>query len=237
MSLCAGLSTGIGGLLVLLIKNKTEKILSFSLGFSSGVMMLVSLGDLIPEASHMLKQSLSPKLTGLILALSFLVGAIIATLIERAVPENEGNDLGRVGIVSMLAMVLHNLPEGMATFLSGYKDISLGLSITLAVAMHNIPEGICISVPMYYSGHSKKKSIGMSFISGISEPIGAVLSAFILGPFLNDTFLGILFAIIAGIMVYISFNELLPASSNHGNSNYSLLGVLLGIFIMSIAIL
>lgn len=237
LTFIAGFSTMIGVLVIYIKKKNHNKIITASLSFAAGVMLCVSVTDLIPESIILLSNSLS-KITTLVIAiLSLLLGIIISMLIDYYLPDkplqNTNNkSLFKVGIISMIAIILHNLPEGIATFVATSSDIKLGLSLTLAIAMHNIPEGISISVPIYYSTGSKKKAILYTLISALSEPLGAFLAFIFLKDFINDTILGILFSLIAGIMIQISLCELLPTAFKYNNKKYIIIFFIIGIIFM-----
>ncbi|MEL7570251.1 MAG: zinc transporter ZupT, partial [Eubacteriaceae bacterium] len=147
------------------------------------------------------------------------------------------NDLLRLGMFSALAITIHNFPEGIATFSAALKDDMLGISIAIAVAIHNIPEGIAVSVPIYYSTGNRKKAFIYSFASGLSEPLGAIIGYFILRRFLNETMFGIVFAVVAGIMVYISLDELLPSAEKYGKHHLAIYGLILGMGVMAASLL
>jgi ZIP family zinc transporter len=138
-----------------------------------------------------------------------------------------------MGILSALAIAIHNFPEGLATFIGGLQDPALGMSIAAAVAIHNIPEGIAVSVPLYYATGSRKKAFGLSFLSGLSEPVGAIIGFFLLLPFFNDFIFGLLFAVVAGIMVFISLDELLPTAEKYGEHHLAMYGVVAGMAVMA----
>ena len=141
-------------------------------------------------------------------------------------------NLFRVGFVSALAMALHNFPEGVATFLAGYEDLTLGVSITLAIALHNIPEGISVAMPVWYATGSRRRAFRCTLLSGLTEPVGAVLAFALLRPFLNGLLLGVLFGAVAGIMVYIAVEELIPSSRQYGHDRPALWATLCGICVM-----
>ena len=143
----------------------------------------------------------------------------------------------RMGIFSALAIGIHNFPEGLATFIAALKDPSLGVPIAVAIAIHNIPEGIAVSVPIYFATGNKKKAFFYSFLSGLAEPVGALAGYLILMPFLSDTVFGIIFAGIAGIMVFISLDELLPAAQKYGQHHLSIYGLISGMGVMAISLL
>jgi len=175
------------------------------------------------------------------MVLYMIIGLIIAAIIDVFVPHEEFDDdindkphknLYRVGFVSMLAMMLHNFPEGIATFMAGYTDPTLGVSIGLAIAFHNIPEGISVAMPIYFATGDKVTALKYTFISGIAEPIGAILAFAVLKPFISEVVLGAIFAVVAGIMIYISFEELIPTSRQYGHRRTALWSSFVGICIM-----
>ncbi|SFD00193.1 zinc transporter ZupT [Clostridium uliginosum] len=241
LSFFAGISTVLGAIIVLFSKKKSDKTITFALGFSAGVMICVSFTDLFPHAEETLVHYYG-NIYGVLLTIFYmLTGVIFAMLIDKFVPhepksredhDNKHLDLFRVGFVSMIAITLHNFPEGIATFMSGYQDITLGVSIAVAIALHNIPEGIAVAMPIYYSTGSRKKAFKYTLYSGLSEPLGALIAFLILKPFINDFLLGLIFAFVMGIMLYISFEELIPSSRQYGYNNLSLYSIFLGICIM-----
>lgn len=149
----------------------------------------------------------------------------------------KNNKLMRMGIVTALSIGIHNFPEGLATFVAALQDPTIAIPIAVAIALHNIPEGIAVSVPIYYATGSKKKAFMYSFLSGLSEPIGAIIGYLILMPFLNGTVMGIIFGMVAGIMVYISFDELLPAAREYGEHHLSIYGLVAGMMVMAVSLL
>lgn len=246
MSLIAGLSTSLGSLLILFTKKTNKKFLSFSIGFSAGVITLLSIGDLFPEAVRSCTMILG-KIQGLFSALLFLfIGVLIFDFIENILPEinNQRQDkadnhqmakaMHRVGLITAIGVILHNFPEGIATFIAGYSDIGRGISLTIAIALHNIPEGITVSVPIYYGTGSRLKAFSYATLTGLSEPLGAIITYLILAPFISELLLGVIFALVSGMMLCICFYELLPASIKYGHLNYSLSGMLTGISLMAL---
>lgn len=238
LTIFAGLSTMLGTIFIF-TKKKTDKIIIGSLSFAAGVMITVSLTDLIPESYQLLK-NIFPTFPTILYILIFLVsGIIVSMLIDKYLPDNrveESNHKGlyRVGLISMLAIILHNLPEGMATFMATHNNISLGISLAIAIALHNIPEGISISVPIYYATNSRLKACFYTLISGLSEPLGALLTYLFLSPFINDRILGFLFSLIAGIMCHIAIYELLPTAKKYENRSWMYLWFLIGVCFMII---
>lgn len=233
----AGLSTMLG-VVPIFIKLKDEnKIITASLAFAAGVMICVSITDLIPESILMLENYYSGFITVLLVFLFLMIGIVVSSFIDKAFPStpiisNSHVSLYKVGIISMVAIILHNLPEGIATFISTTKDTSLGISLAVAIALHNIPEGISISVPIYYSTKSKMKAIFYTFISAMSEPLGAILTYLFLFPFINNVVLGLLFAFIAGIMIQISLTELIPAAQNYSYPKITKIFFIIGVIFM-----
>jgi len=239
LTIFAGLSTMLGTIFIF-TKKKTDKIIIGSLSFAAGVMITVSLTDLIPESYHLLR-NIFPSFPTILYILIFMVsGIILSMLIDKYLPDNrveESNNhkgLYRVGLISMLAIILHNLPEGMATFMATHNDVSLGISLAIAIALHNIPEGISISIPIYYATNSRLKACFYTLISGLSEPLGALLTYLFLSPFINDRILGFLFSLIAGIMCHIAIYELLPTAKKYENKRWMWIWFIIGVGFMII---
>lgn len=234
LTFIAGFSTMIGAILIF-FKVKTNKIIIGSLSFAAGVMFSVSILDLIPESINLIKFNSYIKIP--LISIFMAIGMVLARIIDKYIPsiENEPkNGLFRVGVISMLAIIIHNIPEGIATFMATNTDISLGISLTIAIALHNIPEGISIAVPIYYSTKSRGKALLYTLISGLSEPFGALLAFLFLKPFMNDFIMGILMSVIAGIMTYISLYELLPASLKYKNRKITYIFFIVGILLMTV---
>ena len=232
LCLIAGLSTLLGSLFIF-IKGNKENIIKLSLAFASGVMFSVSIFDLIPESLTMF-QSTSKNSIFLNIIVFIIIGLVIPLFIDKILPNklNQNNKLYKLGIFTMIAIIIHNIPEGIATYISSETNIKLGIAITIAIAMHNIPEGISIAMPVYYATKNKKKAIGLTFLSGMSEPLGAVIAFLFLNPIINNTIMGGLFAIIAGIMTYISIIELLPAALQYKEKKKTIISFLFGIIFM-----
>jgi len=245
LSSAAGFSTLFGAVIVLFSKGKNEKILSVSLGFAAGVMISVSFTDLYPNAVAAFEETMSRKLS-IVLTVAFIVlGLAFAILIDRFVPHEQAEegsgdkphkDLYRVGFVSMLAIGLHNLPEGMATFMAGYDSLSLGVAISVAIALHNIPEGVTVALPVYFATGSRKAAFKYTFLSGFAEPVGAFLTFLVLRPFITPFLLAALFAVISGIMIYIAVEELIPSSRQYNHERLALYSTLAGICLMPLTI-
>lgn len=236
LTILAGFSTMIGSIFVF-FKNKNHKILISSLGFAAGVMITVSFTDLISESYILLSNefTLFPRIIYILIFI--ITGIILSMLIDKYLPENNqasNKNLYRVGIISMLAIILHNVPEGIATFMAANTNITLGISLAIAIALHNIPEGISISVPIYYATKSRGKALLYTFISGMSEVFGALITYLFLSNFINNRIMGFLFSLIAGIMIQISIYELIPTSLSYKNKKLTYLFILIGSLFMLI---
>ena len=253
LTLIAGLATGIGSLIALLAKRTNTNFLCASLGFSAGVMLYVSFMELMPEAKEELTQLLGEKTGTLSLLFAFFGGMGLIALIDFLVPDSENphhlqgvedmnkpdarqKSLHRTGIILALTLAVHNFPEGIAVFTSGLNDISLAIPITIAVAIHNIPEGIAISVPIYHATGNKRKAFWISFMSGLAEPLGALAAYLVLLQFWSPLLNGIVLASVAGIMVYISLDELLPTAEKYGKHHISIAGLIAGMVIMALSL-
>lgn len=256
MTLLAGLSTGIGSLMAFVAKKDNTKFLAVSLGFSAGVMIYVSMIELFSTANLSLAGYLGAKTGSTVTVAAFFGGMLFIALIDRLIPSDhnphevvspaniENNKISstkdklmRTGLFTALTLAIHNFPEGIATFVSALQDPSVAIPVVAAIAIHNIPEGIAVSVPIYYATGSKKKAFVYSFLSGLAEPLGAVIGYLILMPFMNDLIFGILYAAVAGIMVFISFDELLPAAREYGEHHLSIYGLVAGMVVMAVSLL
>jgi len=245
LSLIAGLSTGLGGCIGLFSKNTNTKFLSISLGFSAGVMIYVSMVEILSEANKYLNLSYGDKIGGLYTIFTFFGGMVLIMIINKLIPDEidlkkdvykTKGKLMRTGIFTSLVIAIHNFPEGIATFISSTESLKVGIPIVIAIAIHNIPEGISVSVPIYYATNNKEKAFLYSLMSGMAEPLGALICYLILMPFINDIIFGVLYGLVAGIMVFISFNELLPASREYGNKSLSIYGLIGGMLFMSLSL-
>ena len=250
----AGLSTGIGSAIAFFSKKTNTKFLSISLGFSAGVMIYVSMVEIFVKAQDSLQSALGEKMGAFLTVVAFFAGMLIIGIIDKLIPQKDNpheikivepnisiqpnNDkLMRTGIFTALAIAIHNFPEGLATFVSALQEPSLAIPIVAAIAIHNIPEGIAVSVPIYYATGNKKKAFLYSFASGLSELVGAVFGYLILLPFINDIVYGLLFASVAGIMVFISLDELLPSAREYGEHHLSIYGLVGGMIVIAISLL
>ncbi len=256
LTLFAGLSTVLGSVFAFFTKTTNTKFLSASLGFSAGVMLYVSFVELLDEARESLSEHLGEGMGSVYTVIAFFGGIAVIAIIDKLIPsfenphemhkieeiqdamkqplsERQKRGLHRTGVFTALAIAIHNFPEGLVTFTAALVDPALGVSIAIAIAIHNIPEGIAVAVPIYYATGSRKKAFLFSLISGLAEPVGALMGFFIFLHFFNDLILGVLFAAVAGIMVFISLDELLPAAERYGEHHLSIYGLILGMAVMA----
>lgn len=269
LTLLAGLSTGLGGLIVYFTRSTHARFLSFAMGLSAGVMIFVSFVELWRQSQEtfsqwMLHRAHSPEHGMLYTLLFFLLGMVVMGVIDYLVPEEKNpheikaldpspttdaplskastvetsdqHSLKRVGLLTTLAIGIHNFPEGIATFVSAIEDPSLGIAIAAAIAIHNIPEGVAIAIPILHATGSRKKALFYTFLSGLAEPLGALLAWAVLMPFMSPIVLAALLAAVAGIMVYISIDELLPAAQAYGYHHASIYGLGIGMAIMGVSL-
>lgn len=250
LTAAAGLSTLIGGALVLFPRRNNPRLLAFGLAFAAGAMVYVSLAEILPKATASFidgwgagnGQALGPA--------SFIAGLLLILALDHLVPNpHEGLDttrgsavplrpswLRRMGLLSALAITAHNLPEGMATFFASLDSPSLGAPLALAIAIHNIPEGIAVAIPVLVATGSRRAALLASLVSGLAEPIGALLGYAVLGPELSPTSSGTVFGLIAGIMVYLALDELLPAAKRHAHGHETVYGLVGGMAVMALSL-
>lgn len=232
----AGLATGVGGLIAYFVPKPDMRYLSISLGFATGVMIFIAFVDLFSEAREVLGNWHAN--------IFFLAGLLTIFFLDKVVPHSHMNGradphcdrLYRGGIMLALGIAIHNLPEGAAVALVSMADLSLGIPIAIAIAIHNIPEGIAVSVPLYCATSDRKKASFYSFLAGMAQPLGAILAILILMPFLTDFVLNASIAFVAGIMVMICFDELIPIANSYGDEHLTNIGLIAGIFVMMIAL-
>lgn len=247
MTTLAGLSTGLGGLLVLWLK-PTRRLLSRALGFAAGVMLAVSLADLLPGSLHAFEGSLPGAAAGTLAAGLLLAGMLLAALMSALLPD-EGRVLAdaaeaepsraralHCGLAVGLALLFHNLPEGILTLFSGIQDPRAGLRLSLAIALHNLPEGISTAAPLWYATRSRWKSAAAAFASGLAEPVGALLAYFVLEPVLTEPMLQGMTLGAAGIMCWVSVAELLFGGFEMGQKFDTAAGFAVGVCGMTLGI-
>ena len=247
MTFLAGFATVIGGFITFFVNKSNLKVLSLGLGFSAGVMIFVSFTEILTTAENLLKTYYPVKYHWL-LFFGFISGVVVAKLIDEFIPdhveekdfaENSNEDdknrkhkIKRAGLLTAIAIAVHNFPEGLGTFLVSSQNLALGASVAIAIALHNIPEGIAVALPIYHATGMKRKAIWYSFWTGITEPIGAIIGLIMLHWFLPEAFIGFLLIAVVGIMIYISFDTLLPLSHEYGDWHYAITGVMSGIIVI-----
>ena len=261
VTLAAGLATGIGSTIAFFTHTTNKAFFAVSIGFSAGVMIYLSFVEILPKANEYISYEVDALSASIIATSALIGGMVLMALLDFLVPsaanphENtkveiledstkeareyaaKSKTLLRTGVVTALAIAMHNFPEGLATFLLVLDDPAVGIALALAVAMHNIPEGIAVSVPVYYATKSRAKAFRYSFLSGLSEPAGAIIGFLILAPFLSDFLLGIIFAAVGGVMVFLSIDTLLPTARNSDRGHLTVYGVILGILVMAVSLI
>jgi ZIP family zinc transporter len=259
LTVVAGLATGLGGLAVFLTNRTNGSFLALSLGFSAGVMLYVSFVEILAEASDLLSAAWGPGRGTWGMVGGFFAGIAVIAVIDRLVPHQANphefayqpgdaeadaafaapaadSRLLRTGMLTALAIAIHNFPEGFATFAAALGDPSVAVAITVAIALHNIPEGIAVAVPVFQATGSRARAIGLSFLSGLSEPLGAVIGFLLLRPFLTDALFGASLAAVAGIMVFISLDKLLPTAEKYGGHHLCVYGIVAGMAVMAVSL-
>lgn len=251
LTIVAGLATGIGSAIAFFVKDKSVRLLTFAMGFAAGVMLYVSFVEILPHSiEELIAYYGDNEQKGTTYGvLAFFVGMLIVGVIDRIIPHAENphefsvqeqgkpptvpEKLMRIGVLTAFALALHNFPEGIATFVTALDDPELGATIAFAIAIHNIPEGIAVSMPIYFATGNRKQAFMYSFLSGVVEPLGAIVGYLILMPYLTPALMGLLLAGVAGIMVFISLDQLLPAAEEYGEHHLSIYGVVLGMGVMA----
>ncbi len=254
LSLLAGMCTGVGAAIAFFVKRTDTRLLTFALGASAGVMVYISFMELMPTA----REYLGGEESKWTMIAAFFGGMLLSAAIDFLIPADEnphefhevhelegvqgtGQFGGHAGVkrsasLFALAIAIHNFPEGIATMASAFDSTGTAYSVALAVAIHNIPEGLAVAIPLLYGTGNRMKAFRLATLSGLSEPLGALIAMLILLPFLSPTVLGILFAAVAGIMVYISFDELLPMAERWGLHHLSIGGVIAGMLLMAVVL-
>lgn len=249
LTLIAGMSTGIGSLMAFFAKRTNTRFLSLSLGLSAGVMVYVSFMELMPDAIESMGTLYGQKTAMLYTLLAFFAGMGLIALIDFLVPEDEnphefheinapdGTKLRRTSYMLALTIGIHNFPEGVATFVSALEGLDIALPIVIAIAIHNIPEGIAVSVPIYHSTGSRRKALFYSMLSGVAEPVGALFALAFLVPIWTPAVNAVCMAAVAGIMVFISFDELLPGAEEYGHHHWAVWGIIAGMAVMGFGLM
>ena len=245
LSFLAGSATLVGGMLAFVIKKKDLALLSVGLGFSAGVMIYVSFMELFPQASASLQRMYGVKGGLWTCTAIFFVGIMLAWGIDTLLPSHHvkvhtlspQDKLKRLGLFTAIALAIHNFPEGLTTFMAALREPVLGVSVGVAVAIHNIPEGVAVALPVFHATNSRLKAFSYSALSGLAEPVGALVGFWLFGRVLHETLFGVMFALVAGIMVYISLDELLPTAHEYGEGHRVMAGVIGGMAVMAVSLL
>lgn len=236
----AGLATLLGGAIVLFFKQPSFRLLSFGLAFSAGAMVYISLTEILNKSIHSFSERFDPKVGFALGTFAFLAGIISILVLDRCVPNPhtlvekttaqplDRTQLRRTGLLTLLAITAHNFPEGLATFFATLDNPILGAPLAVAIAIHNIPEGIAIAVPVYMATGKKSYAIWASLLSGLAEPFGAALGYFVLAPYMGATVYGVIFGLIAGVMVYLAMDELLPTAKKYSQGHETVYGLVTG---------
>ncbi|NLW96735.1 MAG: zinc transporter ZupT [Xanthomonadaceae bacterium] len=246
----AGLATGFGGLLVFASKSPNARLLAFGLAFAGGAMVYVSLGEILTKSIASFSMHYGERLGFTWGTLSFLAGVLVIVTIDRLVPnpherlevddpyfrEHNRDYVRRVGLLTAVAITAHNFPEGLATFFATLENPGVGLPLAFAIAIHNVPEGIAIAVPVYFATNNKAYAFTACLLSGLAEPVGAILGYALLRPFLSEAVFGAVFGIIAGVMVFLALDELLPAAKRYAKGHETVYGLVTGMGALAISL-
>lgn len=235
LSFIAGISTVLGSFFILFKIKKVGEFVVFSLSFSLGIMTLISFFDLIPSSYPVIINNYGMLYGIIIFVLIFLLGYQSIKLINDRIKDNDSS-LYKIGILSMISLVLHNFPEGIAVFIGALSNTSIGIKLCIAIMLHNIPEGIAISVPLYYSGVEKKRVFVYTLLSGLSEPIGALLAYFILKNFINELFLSMVLVFVSGLMISLALNDILKEVKRYNKIKYMIYGLFVSIILFGITL-
>lgn len=227
----AGISTTIGYLFIYLKPRNINNFIGFSLAFSGSIMFFISLFELIPEGFFYLLKEYNLFIAIIVLIGMLLIGNILIKVIDKFTSKNKSNNLEKIGILSMIGLMIHNMPEGILTFLSSSININLGIKLSIAIMLHNIPEGIAIAIPTYYGTNKKSRAFIYTLISGFAETIGAVIAYLFLYKFLSNLLISLILLFVSGIMVSISFNEIYKEVEKYSRK-YIIIGTLLGLFVV-----
>jgi ZIP family zinc transporter len=255
LTLLAGLSTGIGGLIVYFTRQTNQRFLALGLGFSAGVMIYISFAEMLSGARERLGESYGDTLGGWLTAAGFFGGMLVIGIIDRAIPAPENphepktaenvelaqktddRRLLRMGLMTAIAIAIHNFPEGLATLVAALSEPTRGVAVAVAIAIHNIPEGITVAIPLFYATGNKRHALTHAFLSGMSEPIGAVAGYVVVRAILPESAFGVVDAAVAGIMVFISLDQLIPNAHQYGKGHAPIYGLVGGMVVMAITLL
>ena len=244
--IAAAAATMIGGFSVFTAKESNPRMLAFGLAFAGGAMVYISLVEIFWKSLTSFSEIMPDKLAYSNATIAFFAGVALLVLIDRLIPNphnelvkphsEDKSHLQRVGLLAALAITVHNIPEGMATFFAALEDPVMGTSLAVAIAVHNIPEGVSIAIPVYYATGDKKLTLLACSISAIAEPVGALFGYLILAPFLTPFVFGSVFGVIAGAMVFLSMDELLPTAKRYASGHDSVYGMVIGMACIALSL-
>lgn len=249
LTVLAGLATSIGGMIGVAGRGDSRRLMSMGLGFSAGVMIYVSLVEILQKGREALISEFGDAAGEWLVLLAFFGRIAVIALIDRLVPEEinphepgtvddraRQRALMRTGMLTAIALGVHNFPEGFATFIAAIQNPEIGVAVAVAIAIHNIPEGLAVAVPVYQATGSRRKALRWATVSGLAEPAGAIVGYLLLMPFVSDGLFGVVFAAIAGVMVFISLDELLPTAEEYGEHHWAIYGLVAGMAVMGISL-
>jgi len=243
LTLFAGLATVVGGIIVFFVKDFNKKFLAMTLAFAVGIMLYISFVELFSEAREFFEYYHGEENALIFATVAFFAGVVLIALIQRVLPRRDvdvltdnKNELKQSGVMTAVAMAIHNFPEGMIVFVAAMHDPSLGILLAFAIAIHNIPEGIAVAMPIYYATGSRRKALFASAAAGVTEPIGGILGFLLLSQIFTDDVFGVSFAFVAGIMVFISLHLLLPLAHKYGDAKRTMQAVVVGMAVMAVSL-
>ncbi len=247
MCIGAAMATMIGGLTVFTSKEPNPRMLSFGLAFAGGAMVYISLVEIFWKSHAAFSTDYADKTAYTYATIAFFAGIFLIAIIDRLIPnphnkltppENESKShLRRIGLLAALAITVHNFPEGMATFFATLDDPVVGSSLAFAIAVHNIPEGISIAIPVFYATNDKKLTLIACSISALAEPVGALIGYLVLAPYLTPFVFGSVFGVIAGAMVFLSLDELLPTAKRYATGHDAVYGMIIGMACIALSLI
>src|SRR5690606_7166605 len=250
VTLAAGLATGLGSLLVIFAKGPNPRVLAFGLAFAGGAMVYVSLSEILNKSIASFTLAYGARDGFTFATVAFLAGVVAIMLIDGLVPnphdtlasddpalrEQNREYIRRVGLMTAIAITAHNFPEGLATFFATLENPAVGLPLAFAIAIHNVPEGIAIAVPVYFATNNKWYAFGASLVSGLAEPVGAAIGYGLLSTVRSEAVYGAVSGVIAGVMVFLAIDELLPAAKRYGKGHETVYGLVSGMGVLAVSL-
>lgn len=244
----AALATILGSVVLFRVREPHPRLLAFGLSFAGGAMVYISLVEIFVKSQVAFGHDLPDKTAYALATLAFFSGVLMVVLLDRLLPNphsgldehDYGHDskkhIARVGLMAAIAITAHNFPEGMATFFATLDDPGIGAPLAMAIAIHNIPEGVSIAIPVYFATGSRRKAILACSLSALAEPVGAALGYLVLAPYLSQSVYGWVFGMIAGIMVFLALDELLPAAKRYAKGHETVYGMISGMAALALSL-